>query len=176
MDCRTFRDNHLAFIDDALVDAELVAMQRHLSECSACAKHDVAVRRALLVFRNLPQIQPSANFQARLDARLGEVRRAALRGPAHRGPGIGTFTATAASLIAAGYLFTAVLERSEQSSELSLAPVVATLPAVQPTPDANQALVTSVSSGMPLWPTALFAEQAPVHFVNSEFQLASWTR
>jgi len=37
-------------------------------------------------------------------------------------------------------------------------------------------VVASVSSGMPLWPAALIAEQAPMHFVNSEFQLASWSR
>ena len=30
MDCREFRDNHFAFIDDTLSGIELVGMQRHI--------------------------------------------------------------------------------------------------------------------------------------------------
>ena len=113
MDCRSFRDNHLAFLDDALDDADLVAMQCHLAECEACAQHDTAVRRSLLVFRNLPPIQPSADFQARLEQRLCAVRRAMHAAQAmstHRGPGLGTFAATAAGVMVAGYLLTAAFD------------------------------------------------------------------
>jgi anti-sigma factor RsiW len=181
MDCRTFRDNHLAFLDDALDDAELVAMQRHLAECEVCAQHDTAVRRSLLVFRNLPHIEPSADFRARLDARLDAVRRSMSVGqstPMPRGPGLGTFFASAAGVIAAGYLLTAAFDWNAAPQDLALAPVVATRPAEPPTPApiASPAIVTSVSSGMALWPAALMAEQAPVHFAASQFQLANWTR
>ena len=178
MDCSNFRDDHLAFLDDTLDDARLVAMQRHLAECASCARHDVAVRRALLVFRNLPQITPSAGFQARLDARLRALRaeQAAQRAVVQRGPAMGTFMATAAGLMAAGFLLTAVFDWTAAPQDLALAPVVASRPVEAAMPVASPAVVTSVSSGMPLWPAALIAEQAPVHFVNSEFQLASWSR
>jgi anti-sigma factor RsiW len=176
MDCRTFRDNHLAFLDDALADTALVAMQRHLNECAACSKHDTAVRRSLLVFRNLPAIEPSADFQARLNARLYEARRTARSAPTYRGPGLSAFAATAAGVMAAGYLVVAAFDWNARPNDLALPPVVATRPATPPAADPSQALVASVSSGMPLWPTALVAEQAPVHFINSQFQLAGWAR
>jgi hypothetical protein len=70
MDCREFSDQHLAFVDDTLPGIELVRMQRHIVECEGCAKQDAKVRRALLLFRNLPSIEPSADFASRLEARL----------------------------------------------------------------------------------------------------------
>ena len=178
MNCSTFRDDHLAFLDDTLDDARLVAMQRHLAECARCAKHDVAVRRALLVFRNLPQIAPSANFQSRLDARLRALRaeQGAPSRPVQRGPAMGTVVATATGLMAAGFLLTAAFDWTATPQDLALAPVVASRPVEVAMPVASPAVVASVSSGMPLWPAALIAEQAPMHFVNSEFQLASWSR
>ena len=179
MDCRIFRDDHLAFLDDTLDDARLVAMQRHIAECAACARHDVAVRRSLLVFRNLPQITPSASFQARLDARLCALRAEQMvrRGTTlQRGPAMGTFAATAAGLMAAGFLLTAAFDWNAAPRDLALAPVVATRPVDVDMPAASPTVVTSVSSGMPLWPAALMAEQAPVEFANSQFQLASWSR
>jgi hypothetical protein len=92
---------------------------------------------------------------------------------------MGTFAATAAGLMAAGFLLTAVFDWNAAPRDLALAPVVATRP-VEVTdvamPAASPAVVTSVSSGMPLWPAALIAEQAPVDFANSEFQLTSWSR
>jgi hypothetical protein len=66
--------------------------------------------------------------------------------------------------------------RSLTQPQLILAPVVATIPEPAPSPLANPALVASVSTGMPVWPVALLAEQAPMHFANSEFQLTSFNR
>jgi anti-sigma factor RsiW len=73
MDCREFCDKHVPFVDDTLAGIELVRMQRHIAECESCAKHDARVRRALLIFRNLPSIQPSADFSQRLEARLNKT-------------------------------------------------------------------------------------------------------
>ena len=41
-------------------DADVVAMQLHLSECDECARRDTALRRGLLVFRNLTPVELSA--------------------------------------------------------------------------------------------------------------------
>lgn len=54
MDCATFYRQHTAFVDGAINDVELASMQRHIAECASCAARDVAVRRALVVFRSLP--------------------------------------------------------------------------------------------------------------------------
>jgi anti-sigma factor RsiW len=180
MDCRHFHDQHSAFLDDALPELELVAVQRHLLECEACARHDCAVRRGLLVFRNLPPIHPSADFRARLDARLREARgemrlHASARGR-HRGPGLGAFAAAAAGVLAAGYVATAAMNAVAPPRGLALAPVVASAPEAVPTPVATPAFVASFSAGMPIWPAALVADQAPVHFANTEFHLTSLTR
>ena len=52
-------------------------MQRHLDACSRCSRQDTAIRRSLMLVRNLPPIEPSPEFMARLNARL-ERRRAAV--------------------------------------------------------------------------------------------------
>ena len=76
MDCRDFQENHFAYVDDTLPGIELVGMQMHLLECEKCAKQDAAIRRSLMLFRNLPTIEPSADFSARLQQKL-EIARAA---------------------------------------------------------------------------------------------------
>jgi hypothetical protein len=52
----------------------LVAAERHVRECDACAGHDTAVRRSLMLARNLPPIELSADFADRLARRLDDVR------------------------------------------------------------------------------------------------------
>lgn len=175
MDCRTFRKKHVAFVDDVLPGVEVVEMQRHVLECATCAAHDSKVRRALLLFRNVPRIEPSPDFYERLSARL----RADRQRPIHpllaaRGPGLGTFMGIAAGMVSIGFLAASSLDWTGPSSELALAPVVATQPAVPPPAVASQALVTSVSAGMPLWPMVYFAEQAPADFARVQFTQASW--
>ncbi len=74
MDCTEFRRHHLAYVDDTLPGDVLVAAERHRVECAACGAQDTLVRRSLLLARNLPTIEPSADFAARLEARLCAVR------------------------------------------------------------------------------------------------------
>lgn len=177
MDCRSFRNKHVAFVDDVLCGDEVVAMRRHLLDCERCAAHDAKVRRALLLFRNLPPVEPSPDFYARLSARIESERSMQTRPSfAARGPGIGTFVGVAAGLVTVGYLTAASLNWTAPRGDFVLAPVVATEPAVPPPSVANQALVASVSTGMPVWPMVYFAEQAPMRFAQVQFTQASWGR
>jgi hypothetical protein len=179
MNCRAFRDNHLSFLDDVLDEIELVEMQRHLAECASCARHDIAVRRGLIVFRNLAPIEPSADFSARLNARLREVRLDSPLGVAPARSSILGRAAIAAALgiAAVGYVAVASMDfGSRAPQELALPPVVASRPAIRSLPMTNSAIVASASLAMPMWPSALLAEEAPARFVRSEFHLASWSR
>ena len=188
MNCATFRDAHSLLLDDMLDDADVVAMQCHIAECPQCAALDARVRRAQLLFRNASPIAPSADFGERLHARLSAERRAARASAAPpraaaRGPGLGVFAAAAAGVAAAGYLAAATLVAPRRGPELSLPPVVASRLAdqpaelvadVSPSPMSSPAIMASVSAGMPLWPSALLVEQAPLHFAAAEFQLTSY--
>ena len=177
MDCRGFRNKHVAYVDDFLSGEEVVAMQQHLFECESCAAHDTKVRRSLLAFRNRPSVEPSPDFYLRLSARLESERLAPRPTFAVRGPGVGTFMSVAVGLVAVGYLAAESFNWNARR-EVALAPVVATEPeVVAPMSFESQAIVTSVSAGMPVWPMMLFAEQAPVRFAQQvQFRQASLRR
>ena len=178
MDCREFCDKHVAFVDDILAGIELVRMQRHIAECESCAKHDARVRRALLIFRNLPSIEPSADFSQRLEARLrGECQGDDLLATTQRNLKRGAIAATLASAAMLGYIAT-TLYRSDFPRDLVMPPVVASLPEPELTPitTSTPAIVSSVSAGLTIWPAALFAEQVPVQFAHSKLELANYTR
>lgn len=176
MDCRNFRDQYSAFIDGALSDAESVAMQVHLAECETCARRDIAMRRGLLVLRNLPAIEPSADFLDRLNHRLSQVKQADARAAAYRGPGVGSFMALAAGVLAAGFAAAALLNVATPTPELTLAPIVTMRPAAPPSPVINSGFVASAAAGLPVWPAAMMAEQAPVRFASTELPFAGWGR
>jgi hypothetical protein len=178
MDCRGFRNKHVAFVDDFLSGEEVVAMQRHLLECERCAAHDAKIRRSLLLFRNLPTVEPSSDFYGRLRARIESERETAATRPtiAARGPGIGTFMSVAAGLVTVGYITAASLNWTRPSTEVVLSPVIATEPAAPQLSVESQALVASMSAGMPVWPMVYFAEQAPMRFAQVQFTQAGLRR
>ncbi len=157
-------------------DAELVEMQRHIAECECCERHDTAVRRGLLIFRNLPPIAPSADFSARLNAKLRQLHDADARAAMYRGPGVGSFLAAAAGVMAVGLLTVTAFEWTEPHQALSLDPIVATVPAPSPPPMLSHAYVASASAGMSVWPAVMLAEQAPIHLVNTQLREASLGR
>ena len=82
----------------------------------------------------------------------------------------------AASLVTIGYVAAASLNWTAPDGDVVLAPVIATEPAITQPSVENQALVASVSAGMPVWPMVYFAEQAPLRFAQVQFTQASLTR
>jgi hypothetical protein len=173
MDCRTFRKQHVAVVDDTLPGIAQVQMQRHLLECLACAKLDADVRRGLLLFRNnLPTIEPSADFSRRLEARLEQERRRAVAPTAlFRGPGLSGFLAMSVSVIAVGIL-ALTFDGTPQDQRIARLPAVVLQPMqAAPTagatlPVAPSAVVASVSTGMAVWPALLLLEEAPSRYVD----------
>jgi len=177
MDCREFCDQHVAFVDDTLAGIELVRMQRHLAECESCAKHDAKIRRALLLFRNLPSIEPSIDFSERLEARLRSSQNNDLFVATQRNLRRGAIAATVASAVMLGYIGTTLFQ-SDTPRDLMMPPVVASIPEPELTPitTSTPAIFASVSAGLTIWPAALFAEQVPVRFAHSSLELANYTR
>jgi hypothetical protein len=175
MDCRQFRENHCAFTDDTLAGIEIVRMQRHISECEQCARLDWSVRRSLMVFRNLPSIEPSENFEARLQEKIRQsVSAQAAQDRSFRFAGA---TAAVLGMMMLAYIITA-LPGSELREDVIMPPVVASVPEfdIPAVSAAGPAIVMSVSAGLPIWTAALYAEQAPEHFAHPELMLASYTR
>jgi anti-sigma factor RsiW len=177
MDCREFCDQHVAFVDDTLAGIELVRMQRHLAECESCAKHDAKIRRALLLFRNLPSIEPSIDFSERLEARLRSCQNNDLFVTTQRSLRRSAIAATVASAVMLGYIGTTLFQ-SDTPRDLMMPPVVASIPEPELTPitTSTPAIFASVSAGLTIWPAALFAEQVPVRFAHSSLELANYTR
>ncbi len=182
MDCREFRKNHLAFVDDTLSAVDTAAMRRHLQVCSCCARLDTRIRRGLLLARNLPVIQPSADFMERLNARLREVgpidRHAAVATSPFRGFSVGMFSAIAAGIMAVTLLASALLGGGARDEELRLPPVIASVPEPEPAPSsvASPVYVASFMTGMPVWPAVMHANEASLHMANVEFKQAGMTR
>jgi hypothetical protein len=168
MDCREFRDNHVAFVDDVLSAIETRAMQDHRDVCQRCARKDAAVRRGLLLIRSLPSVEPSPDFMIRLEARLRNVRSDAayVGGGASFGV-VQTFLAVAAGIAIVSYLSFDSARRT-RPTEFRMQPVVASIPELPPSPLANSAFVASVPTGMPLWPAIYLAGQAPMRLAALE--------
>lgn len=171
MDCRTFRRQHVAFVDDTLPGVDVVQMERHRRECPACARHDAAIRRSLLVIRNnLPTIEPSPAFSQKLARRLeAERARRAAPAPFFRGPGLSGFLGMSAGVVVLGVLAVTLGERPALDTAPRLPSVVirpngvplgvnAALPVAPP------AFVATVSTGMAVWPALLLMEEAQSHY------------
>ncbi|MEO7966766.1 MAG: hypothetical protein ABIT38_22940, partial [Gemmatimonadaceae bacterium] len=175
MDCRSFRRNHVAFVDDTLPGVLLVRMERHRTECAKCAQHDADVRRSLLLFRNnLPTIEPSAQFSARLAARLqNEHRLNAMPLPLFRGPGLQSFLAMSIGMIALGFAALAAGDAVQRGGAVRL-PAVVLRPQGLPlgvnaaVPAAPPAFVASVSTGMAVWPALLLVEEAQSRYADGD--------
>jgi hypothetical protein len=174
MNCREFRSKHAAYVDDTLSGVDLDAMALHRQFCERCSQLDTRVRRALLVARNLPTIQPSAAFSQRLQARLdaerntGELLRHA-RDPLAslgRSPVPGRYAVLLTGILMVAGVAGLLTATSAREDVIRMAPVVASVPEADASPMATPTMVASVSAGMPMWPAVFVAQQAPWHFTS----------
>lgn len=174
MNCREFRSKHAAYVDDTLSGVDLDAMALHRQLCERCSQLDTRVRRALLVARNLPMIQPSAAFSQKLQARIDAERNAGELLRQARDP-ISTFGRSRPlhryAMICSGVVMAVgvaglVAVNSAQRDVIRMAPVVASIPESDVSPMTAPTMVASVSAGMPMWPAVFVAQQAPWHFAS----------
>lgn len=118
-----------------------------------------------MLVKSLPTIEPSPDFQARLEARLRAVTPVTTRRAARIS--YVPFFALAAGIAFVAYLAADVM-RTAAPAEIRLAPVVASIPEYEPSPVATPALVATVPTGMSVWPAIMAASQTPIHLVAAE--------
>jgi hypothetical protein len=167
MNCREFRSNHVGFIDDVLSAADMAEMRRHIGACARCATLDVRIRRSLLIVRNLPQIEPSPDFYARL---CEQLRTAPAPTATYRTASTAaTYFAITAALAAAVYF--ALAGGMNRSTLFQTAPrqIVAADARDQPSPlSTDAALVATVPAGVPVWPAMFMVGELPTRLTNAE--------
>ncbi len=179
MDCRSFRNNHLCYLDDTLSGEQTAAAQRHVLSCDGCAAHDTLVRRSLMMARSLEPIQPSEEFQRRLRARLAacqQVAAASIDSPNSNEsrslmPRSSVYIAVVAAGVALGTL-------AWNGMAPEPAAVVASQPVVSPAltrPAGSQsyispALMQAMSTGNPVWPAAIIIDDAPSQFIAADLR------
>ncbi|MEO8619575.1 MAG: hypothetical protein ABI625_00840 [bacterium] len=175
MNCREFRRKHGAYVDDTLRGVDIDRMAGHRQLCERCSQLDTRVRRALLIARNLPTIQPSAAFSDRLQARLKEERASielaryveAARSTQRIRPfSVGAYSVIAAGVLVAAGLAGAVAFGNTRDDVIRLAPVVASRPEAESSPLTTPTIIASMPAGMPLWPAVFVAQQAPWHLAS----------
>lgn len=173
MDCREFRNKHVAFVDDMLSAIDMRAMFEHRATCARCSRHDTAIRRSLLIVRNLPTIEPSPDFVARLNQRLEQLEsspRTDVVAPRPYFPSAATVAALAAGMIAVAYMAVETTNYFAPDEPPPI-PTMASVPMLDAAsmPIANSAIVASVPTGMPVWPAVLMAGESPLHFASLDF-------
>lgn len=184
MDCREFRKQHFAYLDDTLPGDTMSAAQRHVMACDSCAAHDTMVRRSLMLVRNMSVIEPSADFRKKMQARLDETRAETQRERSlmierdFKSPNRSSvkqpivLSAVAASVLMMG----AVVWRQTSTTQPTVAAAPATAVIEKPAVDTTlqpihltPEMVQAMSTGNPMWPAALMVDDAPAQLVNSEF-------
>jgi len=85
----------------------------------------------------------------------------------------GTFAALAAGLTLFAYAAIEASNRFGSPHILTLPPVVATAPATRAPSLSGTAYMAGISTGMPLWPAVMMADEAPRQLANVELQQAS---
>jgi hypothetical protein len=167
MNCREFKSEHVGFVDDLLSAADMADMTRHLRTCARCSTLDVRIRRSLLVIRNLPQIEPSADFYARLSERL---KHSPLPSANDRVASLATTVVVATAALAAAVYFAMAVNVQRNTPARPLAPVqsVAVVQQAQPQPISDASLVAAVPAGVSVWPAMFMVGELPMHLANLE--------
>jgi hypothetical protein len=166
MNCRKFKSKHVGFVDDLLSAADMADMRRHLRFCGRCSSLDVRIRRSLMVVRNLPQIEPSADFYARLSERL---KHSPAPSATDRVASLATTVVVATAALAAAVYFAMAVQVHRNTPVLPpAAPAIAVRPQPAPVAISDASLVAAVPAGVPVWPAMFMVGELPMHLANAE--------
>jgi hypothetical protein len=70
VDCAQFLEEFCDFRDGLLEASRREAFEDHLRECGACARYERVVENGTRLLQSLPPVEPSEDFQARLQQRI----------------------------------------------------------------------------------------------------------
>lgn len=143
VDCTEFLDNYSDFRDGRLSADLGNGFEAHLQVCGSCARYDRVVGGGVQVFRSLPGLTPSPDFQARLLGRLYAVDRAAGR------HGSGASLAVTLMICAALGIGAWVPALRSSSEPVMLPPIVAHAPYHDLSPVLMQTPAPALSA--PVW-------------------------
>lgn len=73
MTCEKFLARYSEYLDDRMTLPEAARWRAHIRECDDCARYHRVVERGQELVRELPRVQPSADFEMRLRQRLAAV-------------------------------------------------------------------------------------------------------
>lgn len=75
--CRTYLEDHAAYVDEFLNDDEAAEHEAHAAVCPSCARYARVLGRGLALVHAIPDIEPSAHFEHRLQHRIFHIEDAA---------------------------------------------------------------------------------------------------
>ena len=70
MSCDEFLARHSEYMDGLLPPMVLARLGAHASVCGSCARYDRIIRKGIELARDLPDVQPSEDFELRLQHRI----------------------------------------------------------------------------------------------------------
>jgi hypothetical protein len=98
--CDAFRAGHSEYIDGLLTPVAAARLSAHAVVCESCARYDRIVRTGAELVRELPAIEPSADFELRLQHRIFHVDDARVLEPRATGAAAALGIAAAIALLA----------------------------------------------------------------------------
>ena len=72
--CDDFLFRHSDYLDGQLSPLMSAQLRAHAESCSSCARYDRIVRRGLTLVHELPAVEPSPDFEQRLQHRIFHVQ------------------------------------------------------------------------------------------------------
>jgi hypothetical protein len=98
--CQTFLEDHAAYIDECLNDDEAAMHEAHAAECPSCARYARVLSRGLELVRAIPDVEPSAHFEQRLQHRIFHIEDGAAIERSSMRSGAGLVAAAMITMIA----------------------------------------------------------------------------
>lgn len=98
--CDEFLARHSEYLDGLLTPLAAARLSTHATVCGSCARYDRIVRKGIDLVRDLPDVEPSEDFEMRLQHRIFHVEDARALQPRAAGAATALGVAAAIALLA----------------------------------------------------------------------------
>jgi anti-sigma factor RsiW len=98
--CDEFLARHSDYLDGLLSPVAAARLSAHATACDSCARYDRIVRKGIDLVRELPDVEPSEDFEMRLQHRIFHLEDARVLEPRASGAAAALGVAAAIALLA----------------------------------------------------------------------------